>query len=109
MSGASHTSAIDACAPDHHDLGMTTSAKRLRLSSCDAPCTHWSLVHKRRMPGTLPHAHRVCQACVPAMVAYSRVPAAAAVLRLRGTSEMAVLAAMCMMAVERSRGGYARV
>ena len=29
--------------------------------------------------------------------------------RPRGTSEMAMLAAMCMMAVERSRGGYARV
>ena len=61
------------------------------------------------MPGTLSHARRVCQARVPVMVAYSRVPAAATVLRLRGTSEMAMLAAMCMMAVERSRGGYARV
>ena len=45
---------------------------------------------------------------MPAVVAYSRVPAAQAVLRLRETSEMATLAAMCMMAVERARGGYAR-
>ena len=29
-------------------------------------------------------------------------------MRLRRTSEMATLAAMCMMAVERARGGYTR-
>ena len=45
---------------------------------------------------------------MPAVVAYSRYMAAHTVLRLRETSEMATLAAMCMMAVERARGGYAR-
>ena len=46
---------------------------------------------------------------VPAVVAYSRYMAVHTILRVCGTSEMAVLAAMCMMAVERARGGYARV
>ena len=46
---------------------------------------------------------------MPAVVAYSRYMAAHTVLRLpRETSEMATLAALCMMAVERARGGYTR-
>ena len=106
---ATSTIMIDARARVILAAVLTPSANKARVSLHEAlgPCR--SLVHKRHTLAALPDVSCVRPACMPGVVAYSRVPAAAAVLRLRGTSEMAMLAAMCMMAVERSRGGYARV
>ncbi len=68
-----------------------------------------SLEDCRRTLPALPDVPAVPATRVPAVVGYSRYMAVHTILRVRGTSEMAMLAAMCMMAVERSRGGYARV